>query len=80
MSRCILKPLLGAMLIGLLASVPFSHAEDIGLLWKAESPAGKTSYLFGTMHSDDARINDFSPALLKAIADSEIFMAEVLPS
>ncbi|HQR61364.1 MAG TPA: TraB/GumN family protein [Methylophilaceae bacterium] len=80
MSRCILKPLLGAMLIGLLASVPFSHAEDIGLLWKAESPAGKTSYLFGTMHSDDTRINDFSAALLKAIADSEIFMVEVLPA
>jgi uncharacterized protein len=80
MLRRILKHLASTLLIALLAQTLPSFAEDIGLLWKAEAPSGKASYLFGTMHSDDARINDFSPALLKAIADSDVFMVEVLPS
>jgi uncharacterized protein YbaP (TraB family) len=31
-------------------------ASTRGLLWKIESPGVKPSYLFGTIHSDDARI------------------------
>lgn len=63
------------------SAIPALATEnDIGLLWKAESPSGKTSYLFGTMHSDDARINEFSPDLVQAIAASDTFMVEVLPS
>jgi hypothetical protein len=55
------------------------QAAEKGLLWKAEAPGGKVSYLFGTMHSDDPRVNDFSPALLKALSDSDAFMMETLP-
>ena len=57
-----------------------AEARDIGLLWKLEAPSGKISHLFGTMHSDDPRINDFSPALKQAMKDSEAFMMEVLPA
>lgn len=57
-----------------------AESKDIGLLWKLEAPSGKISYLFGTMHSDDPRINDFSPALKQALKESEAFMMEVLPA
>lgn len=66
------------LMLGLLISTA-AHAADSGLLWKVESPAGKISYLFGTMHSDDKRINNFSPALLQALADSNVFFMETLP-
>ncbi|HEX5539016.1 MAG TPA: TraB/GumN family protein [Methylophilaceae bacterium] len=56
-----------------------AQAADKGLLWKIEAPSGKQSYLFGTMHSDDARINDFSPKLEQALADSDAFIMETLP-
>lgn len=55
-------------------------AKDVGLLWKLQAPSGKVSHLFGTMHSDDPRINDFTPALKEALKGSEAFMMEVLPA
>lgn len=54
-------------------------AADKGLLWKIESPQGSTSYLLGTMHSDDKRITEFSPAIKEAFKSAEIFMLEALP-
>lgn len=77
------KHFFSALILGLSAmgSAPALAVEnDIGLLWKAETPSGHTSYLFGTMHSDDARINTFTPELVQAIAASDTFMVEVLPS
>ncbi|MFM9835516.1 MAG: TraB/GumN family protein, partial [Methylophilaceae bacterium] len=38
----------------------FAQAAEKGLFWKIESPTGVTSYLFGTMHTDDNRITNFS--------------------
>jgi uncharacterized protein YbaP (TraB family) len=35
-----------------------------GLFWKAESPANKTIYLFGTIHTDDNLVTNFSPVLI----------------
>lgn len=67
-------------LIFFMGSVHAAQARDVGLLWKLEAPGGKVSYLFGTMHSDDPRINDFSPVLKQALKDSEAFMMEVLPA
>jgi uncharacterized protein YbaP (TraB family) len=55
-------------------------AADIGLLWQVVSPGGTQSYLFGTMHSDDPRITDFSSKLVQAVAESEVFMMETLPT
>jgi uncharacterized protein YbaP (TraB family) len=75
----------GLLCASLLPAISVSAAQaaeskDIGLLWKLEAPTGKVSHLFGTMHSDDPRINDFSPALKQALKDSEAFMMEVLPA
>ncbi|MFM9913443.1 MAG: TraB/GumN family protein [Methylophilaceae bacterium] len=66
--------------LALTSTLALSQPSDIGLLWKAESPTGKTSYLFATMHSDDARITNFSAEVINAISESDSFMVEVLPS
>lgn len=55
------------------------HAES-GLLWKIEDGKGsKPSYLFGTIHTDDPRVNAFSPVLRAALASTDSFMLETLP-
>lgn len=57
-----------------------AQATEKGLFWKAESPTGLTSYLFGTMHTDDNRVTEFSPAVLDALNRVDTFMMEVSPS
>lgn len=54
-------------------------ATERGLLWQIEQPQGRVSYLFGTIHTDDARVNNFSPRLEAALASADNFMLEVLP-
>lgn len=49
-----------------------------GLFWKAESPNRKTIYVFGTIHTDDNRVIDFSPAVIDALKSSDIFMMETV--
>ncbi len=49
------------------------------LFWKAESPSANTVYLFGTIHTDDNRVTDFSPAVINALKSSDVFMMEILP-
>lgn len=63
----------------LLCVVSISQAAETGLLWKIESPGGKVSHVFGTIHVDDSRVTEFSPTLLKALDQSEVFMMETLP-
>lgn len=55
------------------------QAADKGLFWKLESPSGITSYLFGTMHTDDNRVTEFSPQVLEALNSVDTFMMEVSP-
>lgn len=47
------------------------------LFWQLDSPAGQRSYLFGTMHTDDNRVTDFSPVVVQALKNSDTFMLEV---
>lgn len=56
-----------------------ASGEDRGLLWRIESTGAPPSYLFGTIHTDDARVTDFSPQLRQALEESQTFMMEVLP-
>lgn len=56
-----------------------ADAGDQGLLWQVKSPEGKVSYLLGTIHADDTRVTDFSPSLLDAFSETEVFMMESLP-
>lgn len=64
----------------LLGCVQFAFATDKGLFWKMESPTGVTSYLFGTIHTDDNRVTDFSPNVITALNSVDTFMMEVSPS
>ena len=63
----------------LLCFISIAQAAETGLLWKIEAPNGKISHVFGTIHVDDARVTDFSPAILKALGQSDVFMMETLP-
>lgn len=51
-----------------------------GLFWKAQSPADQTIYLFGTIHTDDNRVTEFSPAVINALKSSDLFLMETQPS
>lgn len=73
------KRLFSAVLtFGFLALATTNAYAEKGLFWKVESPAGKTNYLFGTMHTDDNRVTNFSPAVDKALQSVDAFMMETL--
>lgn len=57
-----------------------TNAVENGLFWKIESPSGKVSYLFGTIHSDDNRVTDFSPSILNALKSVDLFVMETTPN
>lgn len=61
-----------------LALINTSAFAEQGLFWKVESPAGKINYLFGTMHTDDNRVTNFSPAVDNALQSVDAFMMETL--
>ena len=67
----------------LFLSVQFTYAQDkdnYELLWKIEHKDYESpSYLFGTMHIDDARAFNFSDAVLPAIESVKYFALEVNP-
>lgn len=63
----------------LLCASVMVQATEKGLFWKMESPTGVVSYLFGTMHSDDNRITDFSPAVIEALKSVDTFIMETKP-
>ena len=47
-----------------------------GLLWKIETQEGQSSYLFGTMHSQDQLVTKFPPKVRLALAQSQPFVIE----
>lgn len=65
-------------IFGFLALLSTNVYAEKGLFWKVESPSGKVSYLFGTMHTDDNRVTNFSPIVDDAIKSIDTFMMETL--
>jgi uncharacterized protein len=57
-----------------------TQATEKGLFWKMESPNGQISYLFGTIHTDDNRVTDFSPSILDALKSVDLFVMEATPN
>jgi len=57
-----------------------SERIDKGLLWKITSAEGVAGYLFGTIHSEDARVLEFPQVLLDALKASPIFAMELVPN
>ena len=64
----------------LLSGTMLLHATEKGLFWKVVSPSGQVSYLFGTMHTDDNRVTDFSSNVLDAIKSVDVFVMETQPN
>lgn len=65
------------IVIGIMFSVSFvAQATEKGLFWRLESPTGIVSYLFGTMHTDDNRITNFSPSVIDALKSVDTFVME----
>ncbi|HSI37675.1 MAG TPA: TraB/GumN family protein [Methylotenera sp.] len=61
-----------------LAVLSTSALAEQGLFWKADAPSGKSIYLFGTIHTDDNRVTNFSPAVNSALQSVDAFMMETL--
>lgn len=78
-----MKPILTRLctLLFLLAFTPiFSQESTYSLLWKIEKGEGSIpSYLFGTMHVNDARAFNFSDAVMPAIESCKNFALETHP-
>ena len=70
----LLGALLGFTYAAQAADMPYSQ----GLLWKIEGGAARPSYLFGTMHSEDARVLNLPPVVQTAFDKSNIYVMEAL--
>lgn len=64
------------ILFGLFSQSVF--AGEQGLFWKAEKLEQKTIYLFGTMHTDDNRVTNFTPVVADTLKTIDAFMMETL--
>lgn len=81
MSLINLKRLLIAMNGLLLMSTSMLvTATEKGLFWQMTSPTGQVSYLFGTIHTDDNRVTDFSAPVLDALKKVDLFVMETQPN
>ncbi len=49
-----------------------------GVLWKIEGGGTSPSYILGTIHSEDPRVLNFSPALESALAKKDVFIMEAV--
>ena len=56
------------------------QATEKGLFWKMQSPNGHVSYLFGTMHTDDNRVTNFSSSITAALKSVDLFVMETQPN
>lgn len=52
---------------------------DRALLWKVERTGLRPSYVFGTLDSEDPRVADLSPAVIRAFRLSDVFAMEMIP-
>ena len=69
-------------LLALLPWIAVLAAEatwERGLLFEVRSEAGESSYLFGTIHSENERVMDLPPPVRSAFDGSSNFAMEVIP-
>jgi hypothetical protein len=71
----------GLLLFGLGASFARAGQASLerGLLFEVRSGQDAPSYLFGTIHSDDARVMDLPLPVRTAFAGADTFVMEVVP-
>lgn len=56
-----------------------TEAHGAGMFWKVTGPGGSTSYLLGTIHSEDARVLALSPAVNQALDAAGGLVMEMVP-
>lgn len=79
MRRFAFLTLIGFLQLPFFIFADVACAAESGLLWKASAEGQPAIYLFGTIHSDDARVNVISPVLEKTLSESDAFALEILP-
>ncbi len=67
------------LLFSLLLAAQAALAESRGLLWEISAPGQPTSYLFGTIHSEDERVLALPSEVAAALHDSPRFAMEIVP-
>ncbi len=67
-----------AVLAAVVLAASGAAAGESGLLWRIEGGGAKPSYLFGTIHSDDPRVNRLPSPVKRALDGSDSFTMEVL--
>lgn len=71
------------LLLLILAGIAWAGGEPVdpprGLLFAFERNAGPTSYLFGTIHSDDPRVLDLPPPVAEAFGAARTLVLEITP-
>jgi uncharacterized protein YbaP (TraB family) len=68
-----------ASLLALCLWASVALGEERTWLWKVEGEGQPTSYLFGTIHIDDARVMDFSKEFRDAFHEAQTFVMEAVP-
>jgi uncharacterized protein len=57
----------------------YDHSNDKSLLWKVERSGLRPSYVFATINSEDPRITQLPPAVVRAFQLSDVFAMEMIP-
>lgn len=75
-SKCLRAAAAWLAAVALLVAASAAPAQ---VLWTVTASDGRINWLVGTLHSDDARVLDFPPALVQAIAQAECIALELAP-
>ncbi|HEY0721255.1 MAG TPA: TraB/GumN family protein [Gammaproteobacteria bacterium] len=67
------------LLLSLALAAQAQTAEPRGLLWEITAPGMATSYLFGTIHSEDERVLALPSQVATALRASPTFVMELVP-
>lgn len=70
--------LLLAWWLAIACSAALADTHPKGLLWKIERTGAQSSYLLGTMHSEDPRVMKLAPEIQRPFDASDSFTMEVL--
>lgn len=62
-----------------LLALPLHGAETHDLFWSLDDGNGHAGYLMGTVHSEDARVLEFTDEFLERLGACEIFAMELVP-
>lgn len=69
----------GLVALALVCFVTPVLAEDCGLLWRVEPDGVAPSHVFGTIHSEDARVVDLPEPVAEAFRSSDVYAMEMIP-